>query len=308
MAEYNNNLGFEASQKSRKLWRSIIKEHTPFGEFDLPPLFKKVAPSITFFLFGVFLILILEGYATFGVALNEGVTIWIILILIIVDFAFAYFPHWKIDAAVNQCRNEKFIADKIVEFKPLDDTEDFEALRRRANAHSSNMEAEIKRMKKNQKALYSFLIISAAVKLYFFFQTYPFFDTYQAYVVIIAYVLGAVLHILCTGHVINYYVRFRRSLATDKSTFNRTRGGTNASIHDESLINSKEKLTTVASSAHNQKIIVKADGTFYFDSTGILFDEELNELISKQSTYLARISVAVYGKKLQMQKLGGVQI
>lgn len=144
------------------------------------------------------------------------------------------------------------------------------------------------------------MILSAIVKLYLFFQTYPFYDTYQAYIVILAYVIGAVLHIICTGNVINYYLRFRSRLKKDLSSFRKSQGREmQYSNHPDVLINSIVKIEQTTIGKHNQAIILK-DGRYFIRFKGILLDEELNDLINEQTTYEQKISVATVGKRIQL--------
>ncbi len=110
---------------------------------------------------------------------------------------------------------------------------------------------------------------------------------------------------LCTGHVLMYYGRFRPSYRKDKHNFEQQAGRVNAysNIPEEKFINTAEALATFDNIKHNQKIIKKEE-KFYFLIKGILFDEELNDLISTQETHEQQLSVAVTGKEYQLTLLG----
>lgn len=303
MPEYNNLEGFEITSKTRSKWTSISRSHSSYNHFRMPPLFKSVSPFMTLYVLGFIFILGIEIYATFGVALKEGVPIEIIFFLILLDIVFAYLPH-LFDGKINHKENQLFVAKYATQFKrALNDNED--AYIRRHAADKGLLEKEIKGLKFWKLILYIPLYISAGVKLYLFFKTYPFFDTYQAYIVISTYSLAAILHSLCTGHVLMYYGRFRPSLRKDKNKFDQQNGRVNSysKVAEEKFINTTETLEIFDNIKHNQKIIKKED-KYFLSTKGILFDEELNDLISAQETYEQQLSVSVSGKIFQLNQLG----
>ncbi len=176
MPEYNNLEGFEITSKTRNKWTFIARNHSSYNHFRMPPLFKSVSPFITLYVLGFIFILGIELYSTFGVALKEGVPIEIIFFLIILDILFAYFPH-LLDGKINLKENQFFFADNANQFKRLVNDKEEEYLKRLA-ATKGLLKKEIAALKFWKLILYLPLLISAGVKLYLFFQTYPFFDTY----------------------------------------------------------------------------------------------------------------------------------
>jgi len=302
MPEYRYLKGFQPSKKTRDLWCYILKKDADYIDFKMPSLFKSASSFITILVIGFLFIFILEGYATFGVAYIEGVPILSITFLIIIDILFAYLPHLS-DGKICQKENELFVAKYSNEFTRLENDDQSE-YQKRNSANMSRLEKEIFTLRLFKTLLYSLVIFSAFVKLYLFFQTYPFFNTYQAYIVISAYTISAVLHIFCTGNVIMYFLRFRVSLKKDINEFGNSIGQKNAHS-DEYIyyfIDSSEVLKDTKTEKHDQMLTVK-DGKSYIAYKGILLDEELSDLINNQTHYKQKLSVAVYGKKLQTSML-----
>ena len=302
MAEFSNGIGFEPSPRARKLWTAIKKSDSDCISFKLPALYKSVTPFIVIYVIGFIFIFLMEGYATFGIAMQEGVPILVIGILILVDILFAYLPH-LFDEAICIAKNNLFVCEYSLEFKRLDKSASDEDYRQKTATSKDYFSSKIAKLTTYRNSLYSLVILSACVKLYLFFQTYPFFDSYQAYIVILAYVLGAVLHIICTGNIINYYFRFRPKLKRDLARFRRTNGkelfySNNPLV----LIDSMVKIEPTEIGKHNQTIIMK-DDQYYVKYSGILFDEELNDLINQQTNYEQKISVATMGKRIQLGML-----
>jgi len=110
MAAYNNKEGWQASPKTRKYWRFIPMQNSKDQGFEMPALFKEVNPIIKWMIVGFFAIFILEGYATFAVAMVEGVPIEIITALIFVDVFCAIMPH-LLDGKRTDVNNFIFIGE-----------------------------------------------------------------------------------------------------------------------------------------------------------------------------------------------------
>lgn len=147
--------------------------------------------------------------------------------LVFLDIGLAYLPHLFV-GDINETENEIFVTERKLELTPVETDREADSI--------AGIAARLRKLIRKRKKLiflrnllYSTLIISAVIKLFFFFQTYPFFNTYQAYIVMTTYALGALLHIFCTGHILMYW-RFRFRLKTDQNQFENSDG----KIHDYS--------------------------------------------------------------------------
>lgn len=300
MAEYNNQDGWEAQKKTLDYWKFIPMKYTKYTGFDMPPLFKGVNPIIKWLIVGFFGIFILEGFATFGVAMTEGVPIEIIALLIIVDILFAILPH-LLDGTRTDLKNFIFIGKYHDEVLNLDNDE-----KKKYKAGYISKQDKLKNLNTIRIFLYLPIILSALVKLWLFFSQYPFFDTYQAYIVIICYTVGCFLHILCTGHVIMYW-RFRGKLNKDRKHFSSSNSEVNrAIIRPDKLINIKGNLVFQIPdhNQHRQKVVT-LNNLYYLHYEGILFDEEINDLIGHQEGLKQELAIAVTGKIIQTNLLSG---
>lgn len=305
MAEYNNLEGFEVSNPTKDRWTYIVKKGTDHINFVLPPLFKKASPFINLYVFGFILIFVIEGLVTYFVAYTEGVPVEVIVFLIFIDIFFAYFPHFW-DGSICKKKNEIFVAEYSVEFNRKEKgTESDEEFKRVNIASKGKLRKEISNLTLLRTSAYFFIVLSGVVKIYLFFQTYPFYDTYQAYIIFVAYSMATILHILCTGNVI-MYLRFTNSLKKDQKVFQNSQGHKNSypDNYYESFINTDLLLEEFKDGNQNQSIFKKdIDGKYYLQTKGLLFDEELNVLINKQINRKEQLSVAVAGKKLQLNML-----
>lgn len=304
MAEYNNTEGWEASPKTRRFWRFIPMPTSKNHGFEMPALFKGVNPIIRLLYVGFIGIFLLEGYATFAVAMTEGVPIEIITLLLFVDIFLAVLPH-MLDGKRRDLKNLIFIGEYSAKYLNLDQNEitTFQA-NYIANKNKLAFRNFIKFL------LYVPIVISAYAKLYLFFGQYPFFDTYQAYIVFISYSLGCVLHILCTGYVLMYW-RFRFSLKRDQSRFANSNGKINKiEPRPDKLIKVKDNVKFILRTEQqtsNQSIALKSitmkDSKYFVHYQGILFDEEIIELVSQQNDLDQQIAVALTGKIIQINLL-----
>jgi len=141
-------------------------------------------------------------------------------------------------------------------------------------------------------------------KIILFHQQYPFWFTYQAYIVVISYSLGCILHILCTGYVIMYW-RFKLSLKADKREFANSNGRTNkAEVKTPKLINPKASISfnLAQQTVGNQKLIINQN-KYYLHYEGLVFDEEINGLIGQQDELKQRLCIALVGKIIQTDLL-----
>jgi hypothetical protein len=307
MALYNNHEGWQPSPKTLKLWRFIpMKDSTDAG-FNIPPMFKDVDPIIRVLVMGFIGLIALECYATFAVAMHEGVPIEIIAILILVDIFLATLPHLS-DDEITDLKVFKFIGENCETYLNLE-TDEIAIYK----ANKINNEYKLAKCIRKRKWLYLPIIFSTLVKLYLFFSVYTFYDTYQAYIVLISYSLGCILHILCTGYVI-MYARFLISLRKDRKIFGSSNGHTNRKKKDnqDKLINLKSsstKLNFNAPQKDNLKIKLSSENKYYIQFEGIMTDEDINDLISNQDSLLQSFPIALTGKIIQNNLLKrGTQI
>jgi hypothetical protein len=308
MSQFDNSRNFQPSYKTMNFWLKILKSDTIVAHenthFVLPALFKAVTPIIKIYLIGVVIILILEGYATFGVALDEGVPLKLIIALIFVDFIVAFIPHLFFDGKICLLKNNKFIKDFSIRYERVPEpNKSVEQMNIESMDESDQYHAKIKlNVLIKNLLLYIFLIGLCCGKLWIFFSTYPFFNTYQAYIVFICYILATILHIICTGHVINYWILFNPRLNREKRTKRKSQNkGEDGLESFVAKLNSKEINATFiveTAKALNQEIVREGD-TFKLKTTGTLFDEELYVLINAQKTEAQKFAVAVTGKMVQ---------
>jgi hypothetical protein len=228
--------------------------------------------------------------------------------LILLDIFLAYIPHIR-DGEICEQKNLHFIADYSWRFTRIpEDGKSKEDMNSESKRAAEVKRIIIRNLLTKRFLLYFLLIFSCVVKLYLFFQTYPFYNTYQAYIVIVSYTLGAILHILCTGHVINYYLIFKLRFSKEWSYFIKSGGkvdfgqdmDVSAKLRTPQLIDTTIEIKLIK--IGNQEI-VKEENRFKIITKGILFDEELNELIRQQETEAQKFAVAVTGKKLQTSLL-----
>lgn len=246
----------------------------------------------------------MESYATFGVALEEGVTIVIIGLLILLDIFLAVIPHlW--DSAISKLESQIFLHTYQLRSKNLLTTmESKDEFKMKAATLEKN-KSRLTSLKWLRRFMFIFLIGSTYAKLYFFFQTYPFYNTISAYVIWVAYGLGGILHILCTGYVFHYF-RFRWALRRDKNLWKNSNGEKRSySIdgrHETRPIRTSLQLKTFIPKDHHQ-CIDESNGEFLFKYKGLILDEELNDLINEQDSYERKICIALVGREIQLGQL-----
>lgn len=299
MSEYNNQEGWEPSSKTREYWRFIPMKESKEQGFVMPPLFKEVNPVIKWYLFGFFGIIALEGYATFAVAIAEGVPIEIISLLVFVDVFLAILPH-LCDGKITDLKNFIFIGQFNEEYLKLDPDEEAKY----KASYIDNVD-KLKRYNIWRIILYIPIIFSTFVKLYLFFSQYPFYDTYQAYIVFLSYSFGCILHILCTGYVIMYW-RFKWKLRTDRKEYGSSAGKLNKAFErPEKVINSQPNLVFNITEKTRKYKIKKKDSKFYIHYNGLLIDEEISDLVEDQDNLKEKMPIALTCKMIQTSLLRG---
>jgi hypothetical protein len=301
MSEYNNREGWEASSKTRKYWRFIPMTNSKYEGFEIPPLFKQVNPVIRWLYLGFVAIFILELYATLFVAVGEGVPVEVIMLLLFVDVFFAVLPHMA-DGKIVELKNFIFIGEYCSNYLTLDD-DDIKTYK----ANFISNQSRLKSLQAIRLILFAPIIISAIVKLILFFGQYPFYDTYQAYIIFVSYLLGCILHIVCTGKVI-MYLRFRLSLNRDRKLFGHSNGKINKiENRPDKLVKAKSGLEfKIPDMGLSEQKIILDDNKYYIHYNGMLFDEEINELVGQQDDLKQQFAVALTGKIIQTQLLIGV--
>jgi len=298
--QFDNDRGFEPSAKTKSPWSGIVKQVSTLSYantyFEMPALFKRVSPHLKAYIFGFIVIFLLEGFATIGIVYNEGVPIRIIVFLIFIDIVLAYLPH-SFDRTISLHRNNKFIRDfsqKIIKMQEAGHSE--EDMNRESKAKSEYLENKIKNLLTKRLILYIPIFVTGFLKIYFFFQTYPFHVTYVAGIVVFSYMIGTILHAVCTGHLINYFVFFKPPFKNEWSNFIDNNNKFSAAIHVQNI---NTVLDIILAKSGNQKIIFE-NGEYKIKTLGLLFDEELVELINSQNTEAQKIAVAVAGKTMQL--------
>ncbi len=273
--EFDPSEKFEPSQATKKAGLATHKSQDQYAGVTLPGFFETTGYSWQ--LIGFFCIFLLEGAATFW-SYSEGASVQIIIGLILLDVVLAIGSHWQHQDIViyrNQLIFEKGAFHKKIAGKL-------------------------------NKALawcnfFYFLIISSAVtKFWFFFMIYMFFDA-TALLIAFFYLLGGVLHILCTGYAL-FTTRFKIAIGKEHKKYIQSVAEQFRFTPLEQEIDSGGMdLTPVTVGLHE---IVEKEGKFFFRTNGILNDRELGNFIAHQSNDHQRRIVAVEGIRHQYNIYG----
>lgn len=152
----------------------------------------------------------------------------------------------------------------------------------------------------------------AVFKIAFFFQNHPRVDAISLFVVS-AYVGVVYIHLRHTGFYL-VALRYRRNLAADKREFA-------ASLHDEAALVARERggyLIDIGSQATLRELaampqpvgmanaghrIVVDDGKAYLYTTGLLYDDQIEELAKKVNDIGFREELALAAMRAQLEML-----
>ncbi len=236
-------------------------------------------------LLGVLLILSFEVAAIY-MAIGAGLLPLVVIILMVVDFVLAFLAHMP-KRSILIAKNQQLISSKV-----------FEQIRIEKRINNGQM----------IKLFFDFLIIiSAVVKIYFILRDVYFWQIIPATVFItVAYLIAAFLHMYCTGDFIHtLFLNIQNSMAVRK--FTNTNGTINQARERQIKLADpfvNESYVLGPDTTKHPKIEKRSDG-FYIVSPGIPDDNDLHELILRQTNQNFQGEVIRKGIILQLQEIGG---
>jgi hypothetical protein len=283
---------FMPSSSVKHLWLSTFKKEANIQSATMPGLFQSVNYSLL--LAGVFFILILEIGAT-TIAYRYGVSWGAIGAAILVDFGLALISHWN-HSKICETKNILFIEEK----RQIRD----------------QLNRELGSLKRLKWVFCGLIMLSGFFKFYWFYIVYrifliPFGISTDAYTILVfcCYFFGAILHILCTGYVLfTSYFHYRIHKEETKYIYlsNNNKDDKEHGLDDlfESEaqprpINSNVELVPATVGRHK---LYKNDenNQYILETTGVLLDEELRQIIDKQHNAEQRATLANQGIKVQL--------
>lgn len=270
---------FQPSRNALWKWLFTNKKEMLSAGITRPGLFSTY--NLFTHLLGVVIIIFLEAAATF-IAYDDGLLPLAVIVLLIVDFILAIISHIP-SARIIELKNRVITISDSVEIE--------------------NYYRKISKLNLIKNFFYFLIIISALTKIYIVYHAVYYNQfTPNTIFITVAYVVGAVLHITCTGNVL-YALYFNIGYYSGKSKFISSNGlkyCAEDSI-DHKIIN-PNSLKFIECSYGNHKISKKGDD-YFISSFGILEDKDLTELINKQIEPEQKRKIAIEGVKSQLNLL-----
>jgi len=279
MSYFRYDEDFMPSRTTRKQWQSTHKTPKQVDGVTLPGLFQTTYFGLH--VTGFFLIIILEGLATYW-SFIKGTAITAILVSIFIDIVLALLAHLTVGANLAYKNELIFESDTVkrqaIQFK----------------IKGNNFFSAIFRV---------LILISAVFKFIWFYWVYLVFDS-AALFVLACYLIGAVLHIYCTGYAwytaffkIRLWLEHRAYIKSNrlKYFFDKNHPGTSLPFDTTIAINETE--------VDRHKIVKDAGGQYIFQTYGILTDNQLMTFIGRQGNAEQRRAVAINGVKHQHSML-----
>lgn len=218
----------------------------------------------------------LEGLATYW-SFIEGVIITAILASIFIDFVLAITSH-LFQQDICKMKNELIWADD-----------------KRVGAISN----KLKSAKQKQHFFYLLILISALFKIFWFYNVYTIIDATTLFIMT-CYIIGAILHITCTGYAIFTFL-FNTKINREHKKYQNTMRKEFAFDEREPLRSDALNSADLNPAEVGRHRLVKAnDGKFYLETFGVLTDSDLRSLIGRQTNPEQRRSLAIDGVKHQM--------
>ena len=150
---------------------------------------------------------------------------------------------------------------------------------------------------------YVLILASGIVKFYFFYDAYMIPDAIAG-AVLVCYLLGAILHISYTGYFL-YTSRFNYKIQSEYTQYVGSSGKIfkdKTGTIQQPLFDQGAYILLKPVSAGNQQIIRKGDDQYTIETTGVLTDNELADMIVKQP-FNAQGLIARKGLQRQMEIL-----
>lgn len=276
MFDFNYNDNFEPSSNTKAFWLYTRKrEMTSYG-VTRPGLFATI--NYEWQVVGFFSIFILEGIATWW-AYREGVAITAILVSIFVDVVLAILSHLP-QRDITRLKNQMMFA---------------------TGTDLANASSKLSSRRVVQRLFYLLIVVSACFKFYWFFSVYEVFDS-TALFVLACYLIGALLHISCTGYAIFTSI-FERKIRREHREYNAS-GGTRHAFAPRQprplRFDSTIELQPVEVGRHR---IERTTEGFFLYTNGVMTDKELTEMIGRQITPDQQRVVAIEGVRHQYNLL-----
>lgn len=274
MFRFPYNETFEPSEQTKKWWLYTHKTEESFAGIRLPGLFQTT--NYEWQVSGFFAIFILEGLATYW-AWNEGVAITAILVSIFIDIFLAvlsHIPQKKI------CRLENENVFEVGE-------------KNKSNQRKINAKKLIRNL------FYVAIVFSAAFKFTWFYLVYMTFDS-TALFILVCYLLGAILHITCTGYAIFTFI-FNWKLRSEYNKYTDSDGQEFSENPMQLPIKTSADLQSVEIGRHR---LVREDGGFRLFTGGVLSDDQLKEMVGRQHSNPEAVRIlAIEGVRQQVNIL-----
>jgi hypothetical protein len=295
---------FMPSKEVKADWLYSLKKEANIQNAPMPGLFQ--SENYSLMLAGVCLVLLLEIGATV-ISYRYGVSWGAIGAAIIIDFVLAFLAH-KPQKSICLLQNKLFIQeDALVR----------EQLRR---------EISSKKLVKN--FWFALIIMSGIFKFYWFYDVYRenlisiglLFDAYTL-LVLMCYLVGAALHIVCTGYMLFtsfFHYRVHKEETTYINSINKDGQEVNqgadrylkiTEFSDNPIINTTIELLPHSVGKHQLILDPKFDSTqtdspkYVFKIWGLLLDEELRQFVTHQNFAAQRDVIARAGVSIQLDIL-----
>jgi hypothetical protein len=305
--EFEPNQSFIPRPYTRKFGLYTHKSSEIVAGVTLPGLFQTT--NLPFHLIGFFSVFVLEILAILW-SFEEGSSIAIILWLAVLDIVLAVAAHLNYNSITLTKNHILTSSDNVTILNANNNivTDNNTLTSNNVKIKENSINTNLKFRKKLSSLLllrnffYFLIILSAVGKFYFFFSIYFIFDAVSL-LILFFYLLGAILHITCTGYAI-FTMIFSILLKIDYSKYvNNNNNSYDINKPEEYNIETGGiQLTLLSEGKH--KIVKSEDGKFKFQSFGILNDLQLRAMVNGQKDIHSQRIVAIEGVSVQIRQLG----
>lgn len=271
----NNTVPFDPSRSTKMFWLYTKKNQLDFG-VTLPGLCETTGYSTQMLAF--FGILVLEIAPTvYGIA--QGLLWQAVAAAILIDIFLAIVAHLWHDKIL-LAKNQLVITPNAIA--------------------TQNLRRQIGRYTFYTNFFYFLIFLSGCVKFFFFYIAYLYFDAIAG-AILVSYLLGGILHITYTGYFL-YTSRFYWFVHNEYKQYlntNALRYSVNApSIQPITTDGANVQFNMITKGLH--RIFKGTDGTYFFETLGIMTDKELVGFIGAQQNAIARDVIAREGLSQQL--------
>ena len=274
MIDIDNNENFEPSSETKVWWLYTHKTPHKIAGVLLPGVFQTT--NYVEQILGFIAIFLLEGLATFW-CFSEGVIITAILASIVVDLVLALVAHLY-QKDICRLQNELIYEEQ--------------------NKQGA-IALKLKSLKLRQNFFYLLIMISAIFKIFWFYDVYRIIDATTLFIMT-CYIVGAILHITCTGYVL-FTFRFSLKMKSEYKKFLKSNQTEYVRTKASQKLNYKG-IKEVVAGPH--RVTKRKDGQIYLETLGVLTDKELRGLILNQPDAESQGAMAKAGVRHQISMLG----